>query len=252
MLSCVSLNPYYVLTVKNTCCTLPKCLPTDSCLRVPCKAPLLQTWLPTVKLTLQVIFSSIFTTALTLQQYPITWSRHLQQHRLWPLTSVRGFRGNSGANNYKENNCNFSYFGLSMLLMILYPGHLGTSLGLTLFKLWSAPCLLINHNLALTHATHLVGCTVRVSFQDPKFLKLHWFFLKTKRFSEQLQLSWQSSHVCNLLWMFLACNWHSSIHARWYTIPQGTATSYTGTQGKRSVIWTFQFPEKKKLKVPVP
>lgn len=150
-----------------------------------------------------------------------------------------------------------------MLLTILYPGHLGTPLGLTLFKLWSAPCLLINHNFSLTHATHPVGCTVRVSSQDPKFLKLHWFFLKTKIFSEQLQLSWQSNHVRNLLQMFLACNWHSSLHARCYTIPFGVIVCYNcllqlychilhWDTGEEVSHMDLPIPWEKKLKIVVP
>lgn len=201
---------------------------TNGCLRVPAKAPLLQAWLPTVRPALQGMSSFIFTPAPTLQQHPITWSHHLQQQRLWPLATVHIFWGNPGHNTYKENNCNFSYFDLSMLLKLLYHGHLGTSC-VWLCKLWSSPHLLINHNLALTHATLPVSCTVTVSSWDPKFLKWYWLFLKTKIFSEQLQLTWQSNCVCNLLHMFLACNRHSSFCARYYTISQSTVTSYTGT-----------------------
>jgi len=79
--------------------------------------------------------------------------------------STHGFQGSSGPNNYKDNDGNFSYFGLSMLLTILYPGHLGTPLGLILFELSAALCFLINHNLALTHTIRPVRCTVRVSSQ---------------------------------------------------------------------------------------
>lgn len=97
-----------------------------------------------------------------------------------------------------------------MLLTFLFPGQGGTP-WVWVCQLWSASSLLINHNPAVTRAAHPDSCTVRISSQQPKFLKLHWFFLKTKLFSDQLQFAWQCNHVCKPHPMFLACNWRLSL-----------------------------------------
>lgn len=85
-------------------------------------------------------------------------------------------------------------FGLFMLLTILFPGQGGTP-WVWICQLINASSFLIHHNTALTHTVHPDSFTVRISSQEPKFLKLHWFFLKTKLFSSQLQLTWQWDHV---------------------------------------------------------
>lgn len=129
-------------------------------------------------------------------------------HTLWPLAGVHGFQGHCGPNICTENTCNFSNFGLFILLMILFPVHRGTP-WVWVCQLWSASSFLINHNPALTHAVHPDSCTVRISSQEPKFLKLQWFFLKTKLFSGQVQLAWKCNHVCKPHLMFLTCKWRS-------------------------------------------